>query len=84
MLSLPLIPIVRKFTDIVKRRTNSPTCVTIDENGWLFILSCRGEGGVEWPGGPLWSPAVPLMDEELNGLKIQRSAFDFYAMAVAS
>jgi len=21
-------------------------------------LSCRGEGGVEWPGGPLWSPAV--------------------------
>src|SRR5579862_3226912 len=20
---------------------------------------CRGEGGVEWMGGPLWSPALP-------------------------
>ncbi len=26
------------------------------------IPSCRGESGVEWPGGPLWSPAVPLLD----------------------
>ena len=26
--------------------------------------SRRGEGGVEWLGGPLWSPAVPLQDGE--------------------
>jgi hypothetical protein len=26
--------------------------------------SCGGEGGVEWRGGPLWSPAVPLKDGE--------------------
>jgi hypothetical protein len=24
----------------------------------------RGEGGEEWWGGPLWSPAVPLQDGE--------------------
>jgi hypothetical protein len=23
--------------------------------------ACRGEGGVEWLGGPLWSPAVPSL-----------------------
>jgi arsenite methyltransferase len=27
-------------------------------------LSRRGEGGEEWRGGPLWSPAVPLNDGE--------------------
>ena len=35
--------------------------------------SCRGEGGVEWPGGPLRSPAVPQKDlEPYRGQKVMR------------
>jgi hypothetical protein len=31
--------------------------------------SRRGEGGVQWSGGPLWSPAVPYrMEIRLSGV----------------
>ena len=38
----------------------------------MKTLSCRGEGGVAWPGGPLWSPAVLLQNGE-PGLTIGNS-----------
>ncbi len=25
---------------------------------------CRGEGGEEWRGGPLWSPAMPVAGDQ--------------------
>src|SRR6266568_8288162 len=31
--------------------------------------SCRGEGGDEWLGGPLWSPAVPLKDIDASHMQ---------------
>jgi hypothetical protein len=34
------------------------------------FFSCRGEGGVVWMGGLLWSPAVPLFDVDLLNRQI--------------
>jgi len=44
----------------------------IREKGGFSILpgestTRRGEGGEAWQGGPLWSPAVPLMDVDPKG-----------------
>jgi hypothetical protein len=43
-------------------------------------LSRRGEGGVEWSSGPLWSPAVPLKDGEPKILAMNR--IEKYTIAI--